>query len=83
MRGNGFLGLAGWPSISSLFPAMAVEPERTFSLAKLVITLQWHRMSDETLNEIQCLKSWARHRVIRLPAGIVEGQGLYLLDNEE
>ena len=39
-------------------PAMGSEPERTFSLGKLVMTSQHQSISDKTLDQQICLKSW-------------------------
>lgn len=41
-------------------PASSSECERVFSLSKLVITSQRHRMTAETLQAIVCLKAWTR-----------------------
>lgn len=41
-------------------PATSCEPERTFSLAKLVMSTQRQRISDETFEHIVCLKTWER-----------------------
>jgi hypothetical protein len=43
-------------------PAMAAECERTFSLAKLLITQQRNRMNEDTIEATQCLKNWWNDR---------------------
>ena len=42
-------------------PAMAAEPERCFSVSKLTMTTQRLAMAPETLEKLQCLKSWLGH----------------------
>ena len=51
-------------------PAMASETERTFSLAKLVMTSQRQRLSDDSVNKILCLKHWIRRSIIPI-AGLI------------
>ena len=51
-------------------PAMASETERTFSLAKLVMTSQRQRISDNSINKILCLKNWIRRGIVPV-AGFV------------
>jgi len=56
-------------------PAMAAENERVFSLAKLVMSTQRQSMSDETLDQLMCLKMWLRQNIISLagPVGLKPG----------
>jgi hypothetical protein len=49
---------------------MATETERTFNLAKLVMTSQRQSLSDDIINEILCLKQWLRRGTIQL-GGII------------
>jgi hypothetical protein len=42
-------------------PAMSVDPERTFSVIKLTISLQRHSLSPQIIEEIQCLRNWLGH----------------------
>ncbi|ODQ76865.1 hypothetical protein LIPSTDRAFT_67870 [Lipomyces starkeyi NRRL Y-11557] len=39
-------------------PAMSAEPERLFSSAKITITDRRNRLGIETIEAIECLKSW-------------------------
>jgi hypothetical protein len=39
-------------------PAMSVECERVFSQPKLVVNDKRNRMTDDTIDAIQCLKNW-------------------------
>jgi hAT family C-terminal dimerisation region len=39
-------------------PAMSAECERVFSLTKLTITSQRNRMTETTMEAIQCMKNW-------------------------
>jgi len=61
---------AAYPYLSKLaldifsIPAMATETERTFSLAKLIMTAQRQRLSDDTLNKLLCMKHWLRRNVM-------------------
>jgi hypothetical protein len=41
-------------------PAMSAEPERLFSGAKITITDRRNRLSGESINATECLKSWSR-----------------------
>jgi hypothetical protein len=53
-------------------PAMAAENKRMFSLAKQIISTQRQSISDETLDQLMCLKVWLRQNVISLagPVGL-------------
>lgn len=57
-------------------PTSSAEIERVFSLSKLVITSQRHRMALSTLEAIICLKAWARQGLFQwgdmLPIAIEE-----------
>ena len=55
-------------------PAMAAEPERVFSGAKLIVMSQRHRLGDDVVNSIMCMRSWLRHRLITIPRGVAEGE---------
>jgi hypothetical protein len=39
-------------------PAMSAEPERLFSSAKITITDRRNRLGIESIEAIECLKSW-------------------------
>ena len=41
-----------------LIPAMSAEPERLFSGAKITITDRRNRLGIESIEAIECLKSW-------------------------
>ena len=41
-----------------LIPAMSAEPERLFSSAKITITDRRNRLGIESIEAIECLKSW-------------------------
>ena len=45
-------------------PAMSAECERVFSLTKLTITSQRNRMTDLTMEAIQCMKNWLDEHAI-------------------
>lgn len=68
------------PTVSQLaldilaIPAMSADCERAFSLAKLTLTSQRHRMVAETLEEIQCLKNWLRRGAIGLGGFMYGGE---------
>lgn len=47
-------------------PAMASDCERAFSIAKLTIGPQRHRLQDQTIEAMQMLKDWIRQGSIRL-----------------
>ncbi len=47
-------------------PAMAVDPERTFSTAKLTITSQRHCLHPDVVEEIQCMRNWLGQHAITL-----------------
>jgi hypothetical protein len=50
-------------------PAMSAECERVFSQAKLALGHQRNRMSEDTLNAIQCLKHWIRNAAFNRALG--------------
>uniref|UniRef100_A0A8H7KAR7 HAT C-terminal dimerisation domain-containing protein n=1 Tax=Bionectria ochroleuca TaxID=29856 RepID=A0A8H7KAR7_BIOOC len=64
--------LGQFPIVSQLaldilaIPAMATDCERSFSLAKLTLTLQRLSMTTETLEKLQYLKNWVRHGEVKL-----------------
>jgi hypothetical protein len=39
-------------------PAMSAEVERIFSSAKRTISLDRHRLSDETIKQLELLRNW-------------------------
>lgn len=41
-------------------PTSSAECERIFSLAKLIVSSQRHKLSAEMINVLQCLKCWQR-----------------------
>ena len=41
-------------------PATSTECEQTFSAAKLMITSQCQSLSERTIQQLQCLRAWAR-----------------------
>ena len=41
-------------------PAMSAEPERVFSGAKHTVSAQRHSLKSETIELLECLKSWFR-----------------------
>ncbi len=41
-------------------PAMSAEPERVFSGAKLTVSDQRNGLKSETIELLECLKSWFR-----------------------
>jgi hypothetical protein len=43
-------------------PAMSAEPERLFSSAKITITDRKNRLQFESIEAIECLKSWLDSR---------------------
>jgi hypothetical protein len=45
-------------------PAMSAECERVFSQAKLVVNDMRNRMTDDTIDAIQCLKNWTSQGAI-------------------
>jgi hAT family C-terminal dimerisation region len=46
-------------------PAMSAEPERLFSGAKITITDRRNRLGIESIEAIECLKSWlSKGRVV-------------------
>jgi hypothetical protein len=45
-------------------PAMSVEPERVFSAAKITLTDRRCRMGDDSIEALECLKSWQRDGLI-------------------
>jgi hypothetical protein len=45
-------------------PAMSAECERVFSQAKLVVNDMRNRMTDDTIDAIQCLKNWSSQGAI-------------------
>jgi len=47
-------------------PAMASDCERSFSLAKLTITSQRHRLQASTVEMLQLMKNWLRSGVVTL-----------------
>ncbi|KAJ0134190.1 hypothetical protein HZ326_22758 [Fusarium oxysporum f. sp. albedinis] len=59
-----------FPMVSQLalnilaIPAMATNCERSFSLAKLMLTSQRLSMTTETLEKLQCVKNWVRHGAV-------------------
>lgn len=61
-----------FPTLSTLaldlfsIPAMAVDCERAFSLAKLTLTTQRLAMDPKTLEMVQCLKNWLRRDAVTL-----------------
>ena len=56
--------MAEFPRLSRLaldilaIPAMAADCERVFSIAKLMITSQRHRLQEDKIEKIQLLKHW-------------------------
>lgn len=60
-------------------PAMSVDPERTFSVTKLTISSQRHKLGPEITEEIQCLRNWLGHQAITVGEVVSfggEGMGL-------
>jgi hypothetical protein len=63
---------SAFPTLSQLaldilaIPAMSVDCERAFSLAKLTLTTQRLSMSPRTLEHFQCLKNWLQRGSICL-----------------
>ena len=53
-------------------PAMSAEPERVFSSAKHTKTDQRNRLKSETIELLECLKSWFQ-------LGIFTEQGLHAI----
>jgi hypothetical protein len=53
-----------YPNLSKMaidilsIPAMSAEPERLFSSAKITITDRRNRLGVETIEALECLKSW-------------------------
>jgi hypothetical protein len=47
-------------------PAMPAEPERLFSGAKITITDRRNRLGIESIEAIECLKSWLVKVILRL-----------------
>ena len=45
-------------------PAMSAECERVFSQAKLVVNDTRNRMTNDTIDAIQCLKNWTNQGAI-------------------
>jgi hypothetical protein len=45
-------------------PAMSAECERVFSQAKLVVNDTRNRMTDDTVDAIQCLRTWTSQGAI-------------------
>ena len=43
-----------------LIPAMATNPERLFSSVGLTITNRRNNLSIETIEALECIKSWAK-----------------------
>lgn len=41
-------------------PAMAADPERLFSSAGLTVTDRRNNLSIETIEALECIKSWAK-----------------------
>jgi hypothetical protein len=67
-----------YPNLSRLaldilsIPAMSAEPERLFSGAKITITDRRNRLDADTIEALECLKSWFGIRdweTVHLPAG--------------
>lgn len=63
---------AEFPRLSHLaldilaIPAMAADCERVFSIAKLMITSQRHRLQDLTIEMMQLLKHWIGERAVKI-----------------
>jgi len=63
---------AEFPRLSRLaldilaIPAMAADCERVFSIAKLMITSQRHRLQDQTIEMMQLLKHWMGERAFNI-----------------
>jgi hypothetical protein len=45
-------------------PAMSDEPERLFSIAKLLISDQRNQLGDDIIQASECLKSWVQQGLI-------------------
>jgi hypothetical protein len=44
-------------------PAMSAEPERVFSGARRTISWERMQLGEETIERLECLKSWIRTRL--------------------
>ena len=57
---------ATYPNLSVMaldilsIPAMSTEPERLFSGAGITVTERRNRLDAETIEALECLKSWLR-----------------------
>ena len=55
-----------WPTLSKIavdiqsIPAMSAEPERVFSGARRTISWERMQLGEESINRLECLKSWLR-----------------------
>lgn len=55
-----------WPRLSKMaidilsIPAMSAEPERVFSGARRTISWERMQLGEETIERVECLKSWMR-----------------------
>jgi hypothetical protein len=76
VRGSIFGLLGGWthryPRLSRMaidlfsIPAMSSEPERIFSLAGHMVTVQRGRLQADIIGAAQCISSWERSGAIQI-----------------
>ena len=62
-----------WPQLAQMaldilsIPAMSADPERLFSSAKMAITENRVRLNSDSLNALECLKSWEWEGILKSP----------------
>ena len=54
-------------------PAILAAPERLFSSANMTISDRRNRLYSDTIEAIECLKSWRKIQAIRLESGLESG----------
>jgi len=59
-----------WPRLSLMaidilsIPAMSAEPERIFSSARRTVSWERAQLAPETIEKVECLKSWKRSSIL-------------------